>query len=217
MSLDDINLPVMSLDVMRCGPLYNRCMSRWEPNASGRLSEAAMDLYVERGFEQTTVADIAARAGLTARTFFRHFADKREVIFGGTSALQDCIADAIEAAPASAAPMDVVAAALDAAATVLGGRRDYSRCRHQVIAAHPELQERELIKMASLSAVLADGLRRRGVADDDARLVAEAGIAVFRVAFDRWIEEPRDRELGTVMRESLDQLRALTAAGPRRG
>src|SRR4051794_5867738 len=189
-------------------------MGRWEPNASGRLREAAMALYVERGFEQTTVADIAERAGLTARTFFRYFADKREVLFGGSEALQERLVSALEAAPASASPMEAVAAALDAAADALGDRRDFSRRRQSVIVANAELRERELIKMASLAAALADGLRRRGVADPEASLAAEAGIAVFRVAFDRWLGEPAERELSVVMRESIDQLRALTAAGP---
>jgi AcrR family transcriptional regulator len=186
-------------------------MARWEPNASGRLRQAAMDLYVERGYEQTTVADIAQRAGLTARTFFRYFADKREVLFDGSAALQDQLVDAVEQAPQSATPMQAIAAALDAAAAVLGGRHDLSRQRHAVIAANAELRERELIKMATLSAALADGLRTRGVTDPEASLAAEAGIAVFRVAFDRWISEPEDRGLSKVMHESLDQLTALTS------
>ncbi len=170
-----------------------------------------MELYVERGFEQTTVAEIARRAGLTARTFFRYFADKREVLFAGSAALQDSLVSALEAAPHAAAPMEAVAAALDAAATVLGERRDWARQRQSVIAANAELRERELIKMASLSAALAEGLRRRGVTDPQASLAAEAGIAVFRVAFERWVSEPGDRDLSQVMRESLDQLKALTA------
>src|SRR6202042_225379 len=101
-------------------------MGRWEPNASGRLRQAAMELYVERGYEQTTVNDIAERAGLTARTFFRYFADKREVLFEGSRALQEQMVDALEGAPDSASPMGAVAAALDAAATMLGQRRDFS-------------------------------------------------------------------------------------------
>jgi AcrR family transcriptional regulator len=186
-------------------------MGRWEPNASGRLREAALELYVERGYEQTTVAEIAARAGLTARTFFRHFADKREVLFA-RSPLQDVLVTALEAAPASASPMEAVAAALDAAADVLTDR-EFSRRRQLVINANAELQERELIKLATLAAALADGLRGRGVPDPTARLAAEAGIAVFRVAFERWVGEPEDRGLARVMREAFDELRTLTAAG----
>src|SRR5437667_8607086 len=104
-------------------------MGRWEPGASGRLREAAMQLYVERGFEQTTVAEIAARAGLTARTFFRYFADKREVLFAGSANLQEQLVRALEAAPHSASPMQAVSAALAAAATTLGQHREHSRKR----------------------------------------------------------------------------------------
>src|SRR5690348_7759176 len=101
-------------------------VARWEPNASGRLREAALDLYTERGYEQTTVAEIAERAGLTARTFFRYFADKREVLFAGSADLQARLVQALREAPDSASPMAAVAAALDAAAAVLGQRREYS-------------------------------------------------------------------------------------------
>jgi AcrR family transcriptional regulator len=170
-----------------------------------------MELYVERGFEQTTVAEIAQRAGLTARTFFRYFADKREVLFAGSASLQDSLVSALEGAPESASPMQAISAALDAAAAMLGERHDFSRQRQSVIAANAELRERELIKMASLSAALADGLRRRGVTDPDAGLAAEAGVAVLRVAFERWVTATGDRDLLQVMRESLDQLKALTA------
>jgi len=187
-------------------------MGRWEPNASGRLREAAMALYVERGFDQTTVAEIAERAGLTARTFFRYFADKREVLFAGSASLQGSLVAALEAAPGSASPMRAIAAALDAAATLLGEDRAYARQRQSVITANAELRERELIKLASLSAALADGLRRRGVAEANASLAAEAGVAVFRVAFERWLTDPDEPDLSEVMRDSLDQLTALTAA-----
>ncbi|MBJ7597960.1 MAG: TetR family transcriptional regulator [Candidatus Nephthysia bennettiae] len=187
-------------------------MGRWEPNASGRLREAAMELYVERGFEQTTVAEIAERAGLTARTFFRYFADKREVLFAGSASLQEALVAALESAPDAASPMEAVAAALDAAAAFLGEGREFSRKRQAVIAANAELRERELIKMAQLSAALADGLRRRGVVSPDASLAAEAGVAIFRVAFERWVTDLGKRDLSQIMCESLDQLKALTAA-----
>ncbi|MCE0762737.1 TetR/AcrR family transcriptional regulator [Pseudonocardia kujensis] len=185
-------------------------MGRWEPNASGRLREAALDLYVERGFEQTTVAEIAARAGLTARTFFRHFADKREVLFAGSAELEQHLVDALVGAPAEASPMDAIGVALDAGAASLGGNRELSRRRRLVIAANGELQERELIKMTRLATALADGLRRRGVDEADARLAAEAGVSVFRVAFERWVTEPEERALPEVMRESFDRLRSLS-------
>jgi AcrR family transcriptional regulator len=207
MSRYDITL---TRDVAPCHH-YTRIVSRWEPNAKGRLSDAAMELYAERGFEQTTVADIAERAGLTSRTFFRYFTDKREVLFAGAALLEEQLVTALETAPPSASPMQAVAAALDAAADMLGERRDFAQQRQAVISAHAELREREFIKMASLSAALADGLRRRGVPDPDADLAAEAGIVVFRVAFQRWVSESVDRGLDAIMRESLGQLKDLTA------
>jgi AcrR family transcriptional regulator len=186
-------------------------MSRWEPNARGRLEQAALELYIERGFDQTTVAEIAKRAGLTERTFFRHFADKREVLFGGQSALQDLVASTVAGAPDSAAPIDAVATALEAAGVLLQERRESARQRQAVIAANAELQERELIKLASLASVMAGTLRRRGVTDPAASLTAEAGIAVFKIAFQLWINETSRRELPQLIRESLDELKAVTA------
>ncbi|MEO3807944.1 TetR family transcriptional regulator [Sphaerisporangium sp. B11E5] len=186
-------------------------MGRWEPNARGRLEEAALDLYIERGFEQTTVAEIAKRAGLTERTFFRHFADKREVLFGGSGELQERLVDAVTAAPGAATPIDTITAALEAVGTLFADRHEKSQRRQSVISANPELQERELIKLARLSRALADALRHRGVPDPAASLAAEAGITVFRVAFERWIAGTGRPDLTALMRESLDQLKAVTA------
>jgi AcrR family transcriptional regulator len=170
-----------------------------------------MELYGERGFEQTTVAEIAARAGLTERTFFRHFADKREVLFWGAAALQELLVSAVASAPESAAPIDAVAGALAAAGALLQERRDGARQRHAIIVANAELQERELIKMATLAAALADTLRQRGVSDPAASLAAEAGIAVFKIAFECWIADPAQRDLSQIMQESLTELKAVTA------
>ena len=186
-------------------------MGRWEPNARGRLEQAALELFIERGFEQTTAAEIARRAGLTERTFFRHFADKREVLFAGAGTLQDFLVRTLASAPDSAAPIDAVAAALEAAGALLQQRREYARQRQAVIAANAELQERELIKLASLGSAMAGVLRQRGVADPAASLAAEAGIAVFRIAFERWIGESFQRDLPQFIRESLDELKAVTA------
>src|ERR1700742_2935786 len=130
-------------------------MGRWEPGASSRLRTAALELYFERGFEQTTVAEIAERARLTERTFFRYFADKREVLFAGSSDLQDAMVAALEGAPVDADPMAAVAAALEAAAEILGEGREFARQRYAVISANSELRERELIKMATLADALA--------------------------------------------------------------
>jgi AcrR family transcriptional regulator len=186
-------------------------MVRWEPNARGRLEQAAMQLYVERGFEQTTVAEIARLAGLTERTFFRHFADKREVLFWGAPALQELVASTVASAPESAAPIEAVAVALEAAGAALQERREFARQRQTIISANPELRERELIKLATLASAIAGALRQRGVSDPAASLAAEAGIAAFRVAFERWINAPNQRDLPQLIRDALDQLTAVTA------
>ncbi len=187
-------------------------MGRWEPNAAGRLREAALELFERRGFEQTTVAEIAARAGLTERTFFRHFADKREVLFRGSEQLRDTLVAAIEEAPAAAPALEAVTAALDAAGTVFS--RELARRRRAVILANPELQERELIKLASLAEALTDALRQRGVPDSVAGLAAETGIAVFRITFERWVTDPVQRKWAEHLREALTELDALVLGAP---
>src|SRR5579864_6728292 len=135
-------------------------MARWEPNARGRLEQAAMELYGERGFDQTTVAEIAARAGLTERTFFRHYADKREVLFGGGEMLAERLVAAVAGAPDLARPLDATAAALEEVGGLIQAARgrDVARARRSIIAANAELQERELIKLASWADTLAGAL-----------------------------------------------------------
>ena len=189
-------------------------MSRWEPNARGRLEQAAAELFAERGYDQTTVAGIAERAGLTERTFFRHFADKREVLFSGQERFRDSFVSAVAGAPAGATPVEALAAGLYAAGDLVQGRAGLSPQRQAIIDAHPELQERELIKMARLGEAAAAALRDRGVAEPAATLTAETGIAVFRIAFARWLEEGVTRPLPGVMKETLGELIALYAPVP---
>jgi AcrR family transcriptional regulator len=171
-----------------------------------------MALFGEIGYEQTTVAAIAERAGLTARTFFRNFADKREVLFNGSEQLQQLMLDALASAPAKASPIAAIAAALHAPTTFFTEeRRPFSRLRNTVIAANGELLERELIKLATLSAALAAGLRARGVGEPDASLAAEAGIAVFRVAFAQWVAATERRPYAEIVDALLARLRTLAA------
>ena len=193
---------------------YDSGVARWEPDARGRLLKAALALYGENGYENTTVAEIAERAGLTERTFFRHFADKREVLFDGATDLQELIVSIVADAPDSQAPIDAAAAGIEAAGEqfFVDERRGFSRQRQAVIASNPELQERELTKLAALSKAIADELRRRGVDEPTATLTAEVATAVFRTAFERWISESNDHGFPQLVRESLDQLKALTAA-----
>jgi AcrR family transcriptional regulator len=187
-------------------------VGRWEPDSRGRLQEAALTLYAERGFDQTTAAQIAESAGLTERTFFRHFADKREVLFGGSALLGDRIVAGVAAAPAADGPLDAVANGLDAAAAMLGqGRRDLARKRQTVIAGNPELREREFTKLADYSASVAAVLRERGVDEPQATMAADAGMTVLRIALQHWANEPDDGpDLATVLRTSMKELRALT-------
>jgi AcrR family transcriptional regulator len=190
-------------------------MGRWAPNARGRLVVAATELYRERGFERTTVAEIAARAGLTERTFFRYFTDKREVLFWGAAPLQELLVSEVEGAPASLAPIEAIVAALQAAAAAMfEERREYSRERQAVIAANTELQERELVKLATLASALAGALRRRGVDDPAANLAADAGIAVFKNAFEAWTDDDGKRTLAEHIRASADAMKVV--AGGRR-
>jgi AcrR family transcriptional regulator len=190
-------------------------MTRWEPNARGRLQLAALELYSERGYDQTTVSEIAKHAGLTERTYFRYFADKREVLFFGTGMLQERLVQGIIAAPEGKPPLDMVGASLEAAAEPVEEIRDFSRRRQAIVAANPELQERELSKLAALTAALTDALRGRGLADPAARLTAEAGMAVFKVAYQRWVDEADDsgETLAQLIRQSLAELKTVAAAG----
>ena len=205
-------------------------MTRWLPDARGRLTVAAIALYGERGFEQTTVAEIAERAGVTERTFYRHFSDKREVLFGGSGALQATVIGAIEAAPPGRAPIDVMGDAMASAAALMQPGRDHSRGRAAVIEANPSLQERELLKLATLSAASAEALRGRGVPTLAAAVAAEAGVTVFKLGFERWIADSAADTAGDAVgdaagvaansgeapdfarciREALDELKALT-------
>ena len=186
-------------------------MGRWEPDSRGRLQEAALALYSERGFDQTTAAEIAARAGVTERTFFRHFADKREVLFGGSKLLQERILSGVAGAPTGHTPLEAVARGLDAAAAMLGEvRRELAGQRQAVIAANPELRERELAKLADYAAAVAATLRQRGIGELQATLAAEAGMSVLRVAIERWANSNDDQSLPVFMKASMAELRAVT-------
>ncbi|MFI2474732.1 TetR family transcriptional regulator [Nocardia xishanensis] len=183
-------------------------MGRWEPDARGRLEKAALALYAERGFDQTTVEDIAVRAGLTKRTFFRHYTDKRDVLFAGAGVLQDLVVRAVDTAPPTSTAIGAVIVGLEAAADLLRERREEAGARQAVIDANPELQERELVKLSTLAQGIAGALRGRGIEARTATLTSEAGIAVFRVAFNRWIAEAARQDLVPLIRETLDELRA---------
>lgn len=186
-------------------------MVRWEPGAQERLQTAALELYARQGFEQTTAADVAQAAGLTERTFFRYFADKREVLFVGQEQFQQVFLDGLATAPADASALDAVACALQGAAVYFPEeRREHARRRQPIIAAHPGLHERELLKMAALAESIADALRARGVGEPQATLAAQTGVTVFRVAFREWIAEGEQRCLAAIEAAVFDEVRALS-------
>jgi AcrR family transcriptional regulator len=187
-------------------------MARWEPDAVGRLQLAAIELYAEHGYEQTTVAEIAARAGLTERTYFRHFADKREVLFHGADRLKEALVAAVETAPADEPPLDAVAHGLRQIAPFFDERRPQSLQRYAVISSSHELQERELMKRGTLIAAIVPVLERRGVDPAVAALAAESGISVFHLAYERWIADATERGYAEHVDETLASLRALAVA-----
>jgi AcrR family transcriptional regulator len=173
---------------------------------------AAIELFDEQGYEATTVAEISERAGLTKRTFFRYFSDKREVLFSGSQELQRLWLDGLAAAPTHARPLAVVIAGLDPVAEMFTERHPFARTRAQIVEANPELLERELIKLQSLATAIQGALVQRGVSENEATLAAQAGVTVFYVAFARWVAQDDPTALRSLMDESLEELRSVTAA-----
>ncbi|HET9171947.1 MAG TPA: TetR family transcriptional regulator [Actinospica sp.] len=186
-------------------------MSRWKPDAGGRLLKAAIELFAEQGYEATTVAEIAERAGLTKRTFFRYFSDKREVLFGGAQELEERWLGGIATAPADAEPLEAVRAGFGPLAEMFAERHEFASLRARIIVANPDLQERELIKLHRLTGVIEEALVRRGIAEHAAALAAQAGVSVFHVAFGRWVRQEDPDSFGTLLDESLAELRSVTA------
>jgi AcrR family transcriptional regulator len=188
-------------------------VGRWQPNAPHRLVLAALDLFADRGYESTTVVEIAERAGLTKSTFFRHFPDKREVLFGGDT-MTALLSDAIAAAPAGATPLEAVAYALDAIGreAFTPDRREFVARRRAVIAANPELREREALKALGLTASMIDALKQRGVADLTAHVASQLGSLAWKITYDRWIDTPDGEDFGEIPRRVLGELQAASAS-----
>ncbi|OLF18515.1 TetR/AcrR family transcriptional regulator [Actinophytocola xanthii] len=184
-------------------------MGRWEPDARGRMLRAAVELFAERGFEQTTAGDIAERAGVTERTFFRHFADKREVLFDGSETMVRTTYDAILAAPADLSPLDAALAGVVAGGGLLEDRHDHAARRARIVAANPSLRERELLKLAAMTEKTAEALRRRGVGEPTADLAAHSAVTVFQVAVAAWVSTERPPTLATHIAQAAAALRSL--------
>jgi AcrR family transcriptional regulator len=190
-------------------------MGRWEPGARQRLVVAAVDLFIEQGYDQTTVTQIANRAGVTKSTFFRHFPDKRELLIAGQEALSRLLAQGIAEAPADATPLEAVASGLRrVSGEMTAFNRDLGPRLKAAVAASTELQERDALKSVGLAVAMADALRARGVPDPTALVAAELGVLAFKRGYAEWTEADRDAQtdLATHTNRVLDELRAASAA-----
>jgi AcrR family transcriptional regulator len=188
-------------------------MVRWEPGTRERLQAAALELFLTRGYEQVTAAEIAQAVGVTERTFFRNFSDKREVLFHGQEQFLQVFVDSVNDAPADASPLELVTAVLHGVASFFPDeRRPYSRLRQTVIDQNPALQERELLKLAGVAATVAAAMRARGIAEPGATLAAQSAASVFGIAFTQWIGEGESRSLEDIAADVLRELRSLTGA-----
>lgn len=187
-------------------------MGRWPEGARGRLEAAALDLFTEHGFADTTVPQIAARAGLTTRTFFRHFSDKREVLFAYQAELPDVVRRIMADIPKSSSPLEVISVGLhDIAVEKFDGRRDYLLAYRAVIDADDGLRERELRKMSILSEAIGRGFRDRGVDDLTSTLAAHTAATVLGVALSRWLDSDDQRSMSDHVADAIAGLRSLTA------
>ena len=190
-------------------------MARWKPGTTQRLVVAAVDLFTEQGYDATTVAQIAERAGITKSTFFRHFSDKRELLVAGQETLSRLLAEGITEAPASASPLEAVAAGLERASSEMGPtNRELGPRIKAAVAASTELQERDALKSVGLAAAMTEALVARGVPDPTAHLAGELGVLAFKRGYARWSEGDPDDVKGLARHalDALDELHAATAA-----
>lgn len=192
---------------------YLRGVPRSGREARRRLQQAALELYRERGFDQTTTAEIAARAGVNERTFFRHFPDKREVLFDGEADLRAALMQEVADAPKDLQPLGILLCAFRKAGRVLEDNRPFSEPRLAVIAKTPALRERDLAKAAALTEAVAEALRQRDVPDRLAGLAAQTGWAAFHHAAQAWIDDP-SQSLDAHLLQAFDDLHTLSATVP---
>jgi AcrR family transcriptional regulator len=187
-------------------------MARWQAGARERLEHAALALFLEQGFAETTVPQIAARAGLTTRTFFRHFADKREVLFAGDHAVPTFVRQLMAQAPPALRPIPLILSQLGPFAdTVFGQRRDVLNRRHQIVRTDQGLRERELQKMATLRVAIVEGFVQRGTNELTATLAADLAMMVLGTALAQWLHADESTPLSTVVAEVLATFRTLAS------
>jgi AcrR family transcriptional regulator len=187
-------------------------MPRWDPRAEDRLRDAALELYLEQGYENVTVAQITTRAGLTRRTFSRYFTDKRDVLFAGSQQLPGALSDAVLHADEALPPFGALLFALVDIGELLAGRVPHAAQRRAVIKASPELQERERTKFAAVTGALAGALQQRGAPGSRAELLARVGVAIFQTAFERWTDQPEHAGFSARVREATAELASSLGA-----
>jgi len=186
-------------------------MTRWQPDARSRLEQAATELFLEQGFAATTVPQIAARADLTTRTYFRHFADKREVLFNVENELPSVVAEVMANTPANLGPLDAIGHALTLVATTrLEGYRDHMGVRRSIIKSDSGLRERDLNKGAVLTAAARTAFLGRGLSDLDATVAAHTSTLVFNASVDRWLDDDSGRPLTAFLTETIASVRAIS-------
>jgi len=181
-------------------------MPRWDPCAEDRLREAALELFLEHGYENVTVAQITERAGLTRRSFSRYFTDKRDVLFAGSERLPAVLARGVRHADSTLSSFEALLTALVDVASALADQAPLAAQRRAVVRASPELQERGRTKFAAITDAVADALRDRGTAESEATLLAQVGVAIFRTAFERWSDQPDDVGLPARIGEAAAEL-----------
>ena len=173
-----------------------------------------MALFIERGYDAVTVAEIAERAGMTKRSFFNHFADKREVMFASADALQARVLAALTGAGNDLGPLDAAVQAFTRAAAPVEDYPELARARRAIIDSSPDLQERDLLKMAAMTAAVAAALASRSTPRRDALFAAQAATAVFTTGVEEWARDPA-RGLADSIKDALGGLRAALAARER--
>jgi AcrR family transcriptional regulator len=189
-------------------------MPRWDPKAQDRLRAAALELFVEHGYDDVTVTQITERAGLTRRTFSRYFTDKRDVLFAGSEQLPAAMSDAVHRADIALPPFQALLAALVDIGALFADLVPHAALRRAVIASSPELQERERTKLAAVTEALTEALRERGAPASGAKLLAQVGVAVFQTAFERWTDQPDHADFAARVREAAAELAAGLAGMP---
>lgn len=176
-----------------------------------RLQWAALELYADRGYEETTAAEIAAKAGVTERTFFRHFPDKREVLFDGDAVFSEALMSGVRRAPAALGPWETLFLAFRSVKHLFVENRPFSEPRQRVIARSPALQERAMAKTSSLIAGVSTALCERGTPAQQANLAAQMGMAALSYAVAAWLADGAS-DLGEHIVMAFDEVSNLSSS-----